>query len=55
MRKLLMTIVVVATIPVTACKRTDDGKIVIDKPVFGVQKDTVHAPTVRMETGVAPI
>ena len=48
MKKLLMT--GVASLSLMACKRTDNGNIVIDKPVLGVQKDTVQGPTVQMET-----
>jgi len=36
---------------VTACKKTDNqGGVEVDRPVVGVQKDTIHTPTVEMET-----
>jgi len=43
-----LVIAAVALIPVLgACKKTGDGQYEVDKPVVGVQKDTVNVPQVE--------
>jgi len=43
-----LVIAAVALIPVlAACKKTGDGQYEVDKPVVGVQKDTLNVPQVE--------
>jgi hypothetical protein len=46
-----MTLLAAATlIALGACKKTEDGGLVVEKPTFGTTLDTIHPPTVEMRT-----
>ncbi len=43
-----LVIAAVAILPLlSACKKTDDGNLEVDKPVVGMEKDTLNMPQVE--------
>jgi hypothetical protein len=50
MRKVAITLSLVAVSALAACQKTGDGGVIVEKPVVGTQTDTVHPPTVDVGT-----
>lgn len=50
MKKLAVAVALVAAASLTACKKTGEGEYEVQKPVVGVQTDTVHTPSVEVGT-----
>ena len=50
MRKATLMVALGLAVMAGACKKTADGGVEVEKPVVGVQKDTVHPPTVQVGT-----
>jgi hypothetical protein len=50
MRKVAITLSLVAVSALAACQKSGDGGVIVEKPVVGTQTDTVHPPTVDMGT-----
>lgn len=51
MRKLTLVAALAAAVAVGACEKTGEGQYEVEKPVVGVETDTVNTPTI--ETGTA--
>lgn len=49
MRKLFLVTAAAGLVGVMACERTNDGQYEVDRPVVGVERDTVTFP--QVETG----
>ena len=50
MKKLAVAVALVATASLASCKKTGEGEYEVQKPVVGVQTDTVHTPSVEVGT-----
>ena len=50
MKKFAVAVALVATASLAACKKTGEGTYEVQKPVVGVQTDTIHTPTVSVGT-----
>ena len=50
MNKLTLVVAVAALTTLSACKKTGEGEYEVQKPVVGVQTDTIHTPTVSVGT-----
>ena len=48
MRKLLA--VAILAVSITACKKTADGDLQVEKPVIGTVTDTLHVPSVEVSS-----
>jgi hypothetical protein len=50
MRKVAITLSLVALSALAACQKSGDGGVIVEKPVVGTQTDTLHPPTVDVGT-----
>ena len=46
----LLVVAAVLAVSVTACKKTDNGDLQVEKPVVGTVTDTVNVPKVEVGT-----
>ena len=53
MRKILALAILAASI--TACKKTDQGDLEVEKPVVGTVTDTLNVPSVDVTTDTAKV
>ena len=53
MRKVLILAILAAS--VTACKKTADGDLEVEKPVVGTVTDTLNVPSVDVTTDTAKV
>jgi hypothetical protein len=50
MRKVAITLSLVAVSALAACQKSGDGGVIVEKPVVGTQTDTLHPPTLDVGT-----
>ena len=55
MRKLTVALALVAVSSLSACKKTGEGEYEVQKPVVGVQTDTIHTPSVEVGTDTTKV
>jgi hypothetical protein len=53
--KAAVAVALVAVASLAACKKTGEGEYEVQKPVVGVQTDTVHTPTVDVGTDTTKV
>ncbi|HEU4563245.1 MAG TPA: hypothetical protein VFS05_01305 [Gemmatimonadaceae bacterium] len=49
MRAVVVTSAVLALAALAACKKTGEGEYEVQKPVIGLETDTVHVPQVEVK------
>lgn len=50
MNRAAVAVALAAVASLAACKKTGEGEYEVQKPVVGVQTDTVHTPSVEVGT-----
>jgi hypothetical protein len=55
MSKAAVALALVAVASLAACKKTGEGTYEVQKPVVGVQTDTIHTPTVSVGTDTTSV
>jgi hypothetical protein len=55
MNRAAVAVALAAVASLAACKKTGEGEYEVQKPVVGVQTDTVHTPTVDVGTDTTKV
>ncbi len=55
MKKIAVAVALVAVASLAGCKKTGDGQYEVQKPVIGVQTDTIHTPTMSVGTDTTKV
>ena len=55
MNRAAVAVALAAVASLAACKKTGEGEYEVQKPVVGVQSDTIHTPTVDVGTDTTKI
>ena len=50
MNRAAVAVALAAVASLAACKKTGEGEYEVQKPVVGVQSDTIHTPSVEVGT-----